>query len=113
MAGQLDTFRIGAMKDLYLPWEYGVFQEPLEGNTAQGTCEPDCLQLAQVFLLHGLLFFITRKPWGLTDPFSTGLADVRYKQQVSHKSRCSDAGEFLEHRKQTRDALVLQTCSCC
>lgn len=65
------------------------------------------------FLLHGLLFFITRKPWGLTDPFSTGLADVRYKQQVSHKSRCSDAGEFLEHRKQTRDALVLQTCSCC
>lgn len=49
MAGQLDTFRIGAMKDLYLPWEYGVFQEPLEGNTAQGTCEPDCLQLEQVF----------------------------------------------------------------
>lgn len=69
MAGQLDTFRIGAMKDLYLPWEYGVFQEPLEGNTAQGTCEPDCLQLAQVFLLHASCSLSLGSPGASQIPF--------------------------------------------
>lgn len=37
MAGQLDTFRTGAMKDLYLFLECGVYQESTEGKIGQDT----------------------------------------------------------------------------
>lgn len=62
VAGQLDTFRIGAVKDLYLPWECGVFQEPLEGNGGQDTRGPDCLQLAQSYCSTASCFLSLGSP---------------------------------------------------
>lgn len=63
------------MKDLYLPLDYGAFQEPSEGKTRQDTNGPACLHLAEVALLPGPPVFLARKPWDLADPFSVRLAD--------------------------------------
>lgn len=56
MAGQLDTFRTGAMKDLYLFLECGVFQESTEGKIGQDTHGWACPHLAEVVYFQDLLF---------------------------------------------------------
>lgn len=83
MAGQLDIFRTGAMKDLYLFLEYGVFQESTEGKIGQDTHEWACLHLAEVVYFQDLLFLSLGSP-GTSQVFlfSARLADFRYKQQV-------------------------------
>lgn len=86
MAGQLDTFRIGAMKDLYLFLECGVFQESTESKIGQGTHGWACPHLAEVVYFQDLLFLSLGSP-GTSQGFffffiCETLADFRYKQQV-------------------------------
>ena len=68
MSGQLGTFRVCAVEDLYLPLDYGAFQEPSEVKTGQDANGPACLHLAEVVLFPD--------PWDLANPFSVKLADL-------------------------------------